>query len=278
MSDVLKLAKESIDLGELGIEYIRPRKAVSGGLLLEISGQESSPKADKLAERLRALPGLPGVKVSRPIDKVELRLSGLDQVTSARDVGVAIAQIGGCSPESLTLAEVKMDNRGRGSLWVRCPRVAAMKAVGVGRIKIGWAMARVELTKARLLQCFRYLGFGHTISGCRAMDDRRGLCYQSGETDHRAAVCTRPSICVVCKGAGRPADHRMGEPACKAPRGAPKVRMPGQGKPSAPGKETGVGDKKGPKSRLRKSQNVSSKDAAERGATLWSRDGRWRTR
>jgi hypothetical protein len=63
----MKRARRSVDLQSLGIDALRPKRAVTGGLLLEVLGQESGPKADRLAERLREALGEAGVTVARPV-------------------------------------------------------------------------------------------------------------------------------------------------------------------------------------------------------------------
>lgn len=52
-ADVIKIAKQKVDIDSLGITDLRPRKARTGAMLLEIPGAEGIGKADILAEKLR---------------------------------------------------------------------------------------------------------------------------------------------------------------------------------------------------------------------------------
>jgi len=52
-AEIIKLARERINLKELGIENPRMRRAANGGVIIEIAGPESAVKADSLASRLR---------------------------------------------------------------------------------------------------------------------------------------------------------------------------------------------------------------------------------
>lgn len=49
----LKSARENIDLETLGIKETRVRKAVNGGFLIEVFGEDSRVKAEKLGMRIR---------------------------------------------------------------------------------------------------------------------------------------------------------------------------------------------------------------------------------
>lgn len=48
-------------------------------------------------------------------------------------------------------------------------------------MKIGWTVVKVELLKARPLQCFKCWEVGHLKSQCSSRIDRSGLCYRCGQ-------------------------------------------------------------------------------------------------
>jgi len=54
-ADIMKIAKEKINLKELGIVNLRTRIAANGGRIIEIPGPESTIKADTLVSRLREI-------------------------------------------------------------------------------------------------------------------------------------------------------------------------------------------------------------------------------
>lgn len=77
--ETMRLAREKINLADLGIEATRPKRALTGALILEIPGNDGDAKADRLAAQMRdVLVGKEGVKVSRPRKMRELRIRGLD--------------------------------------------------------------------------------------------------------------------------------------------------------------------------------------------------------
>jgi len=46
-------AKNKVKLEDLGITHLRPKLAATGVMLLEVPGEDSADRADKLAQRLR---------------------------------------------------------------------------------------------------------------------------------------------------------------------------------------------------------------------------------
>jgi len=65
LGEAISGIRSNIKLADFGITSLKPKKAAGGGILFEIPGQESGPKADKLAEALRALLEPKGGKIAR---------------------------------------------------------------------------------------------------------------------------------------------------------------------------------------------------------------------
>lgn len=55
--DVMRTAREKVDLSSLNIEGVRPRRVQTGAFILEIPGKEGSVKADTLANKLKEVFG-----------------------------------------------------------------------------------------------------------------------------------------------------------------------------------------------------------------------------
>jgi len=214
MAEVLKIAKEKIDLKEIGIDYLRPKRAITGALILEVPGEGSSPKADNLAAKLSQVVGGLGVKVARPVKCTELRVTKLDDAATCESIAQAIAELGGCLPTDIKVAPPRRAAQGLFAAWVRCPEVAAHRVAKAGKVKVGWAQARVELLKARPLQCYRCLEFGHTRQRCTATEDRGNVCYRCGQSGHLVTACKNAPQCTLCAGKGLTSAHRMGGIAC----------------------------------------------------------------
>ncbi|XP_025261901.1 uncharacterized protein LOC112637121 [Camponotus floridanus] len=210
LGEAIAGVRSSIKLTEFGIASLKPKKAAGGGLLFEVPGPDSGPKADKLAEALRPLLEPKGVRVSRPVKLAELRVAGLDDSITPTEVQQAIAAAGGCSVGEVKVGKINLSPAGRlGSVWARCPAAAAKMVVDAGHLPIGWIRARVEALEPRPLQCFKCMGVGHSRAHCKAETDRSGLCYRCGQQGHIAAGCTaKDPHCPLCADGGHPANHR----------------------------------------------------------------------
>lgn len=224
--EVMRAAREKIPLEQLGITELRPRRALTGALILEVVGDKEGVKANSLAERLsEALAGKEGVTINRPYKKADLRIRDLDESVSARDIAQAIARIGECSAELVKVGEIKYTPGGMGTVWAQCPLTAAKKVTASKRIRCGWLSYRVEALPPRGLQCYRCLGAGHTGAKCTSSADRSNCCYRCGGVGHRANACSLPLECPTCKEAGRNASHKIGSVSCMIGPGGGKKRL-----------------------------------------------------
>lgn len=212
-AQILNKARERIPITELGINNTKIRWAMNGAMIIEVAGDDMNGKADLLANKLRsALNG--EALISRPIAKGEIRIWGLDDSTSQEEIACIVAEIGGCSPLEVIVAPItKMRNR-LGMSWIRCPLSVAIKVASSGKIRIGWTVARVELSQARPIQCFRCWNYGHMRSNCKSAIDRTGSCFRCGNPGHSARQCNLPPRCVICEHGGRSFNHRIGSFNC----------------------------------------------------------------
>ncbi|XP_018314526.1 uncharacterized protein [Mycetomoellerius zeteki] len=161
-ADVLRIAKEKIDIDKLGIPEIRPRRARTGALLLEIPGKDGAAKANELADKLKeVLLNNRNVLISRPEKMADMRIKDLVESMSRSEIISKIAEIGGCNSDCIKAGEISQSLNGLGSLIVKCPLAAAKIITNSARIKIGWTAVRVELLPERLAQCYRCLEIGH---------------------------------------------------------------------------------------------------------------------
>ncbi|XP_032690631.1 uncharacterized protein LOC116853606 [Odontomachus brunneus] len=199
----MRRARESINLGELGIGEIRSNKAATGALLLEIPGPESHTRADALASRMSALFADTGdVRIARPSKRADIRIRDLDDAAIVEEVVSAVAVAGGCGPGEVRAVAVRPGANRMGTLWLQCPLAAARKVLDGGRLKVEWSSVRVETLTKRPLQCYKCLEWKHVRTTCRSSADRSGLCYLCGSAGYRAAACDALATCPVCRDSG----------------------------------------------------------------------------
>jgi len=217
-AEVMRLARARVNLEELGIREMRPRRARTGALLLEIPGVEGAQKADALADKLRvALADKEGMLITRPQKTAEIRIRDLEDSISEEEVAVVLAEKGGCHPDEIRVGPIRQASNGLGSAWVKCPLTAASKIVKEGTFRLGWTRAKTEVLPERTLRCYRCWDRGHVQAVCTSKKDRSRNCYRCGQEGHPARGCTAPAKCAICAESKRPVNHRAGGPACRAP-------------------------------------------------------------
>ena len=106
----------------MGIEDLRPRRAITGALIWEVRDSESRVKANALAERLTAVfANRDDVRVSRPSKTAEIRVTGLDDSATPTEVAQDLARACKRLPPEFKVGEVSRAPNGLGTCWVRCP-------------------------------------------------------------------------------------------------------------------------------------------------------------
>lgn len=224
-AEAMGKAREKIKLEELGIKSLRPRRGLTGSLVLEIADKDGANKAKSLRDRMQeVLEGMEGVRVTRPLKCSELRIRDILEDTSVEEIQRAIAENGGCEEDEIKVGPLQKSLNGLYSAWVRCPVAAANRMAGNGKLQIGWCTARVETLPSRPLSCFRCLELGHVQARCKSAIDRRNLCYRCGQPGHIARHCDGTPFCTACAEVGKPSAHRTGT-ACAQNRGTPRVRV-----------------------------------------------------
>jgi len=197
-AETMRLARARINLSEIGIREMKPRRARTGALLLEIPGAEGPQLDDALADQLRTvLADKQGVTVTRPQKTAEIRVRNLEDSISADEIAAVLAERGGCHPEKIRVGPIQQTPNGMGSAWVRCSLTAANTVVRGGPLTIGWTRVKVEMLPERPLRCYKCWGKEHVRATCTSTEDRTGACYRCGENGHAARDCRAPVRCAI---------------------------------------------------------------------------------
>lgn len=99
------MAKEKISVADLDVNFMRMRESVAGGLIIEFSGEDSTKRADAMAGSIRAAMGNDAV-VSRPVRLAALRLRGFDLTVDQVEVRRAVASVGDCPVNDISVGEI----------------------------------------------------------------------------------------------------------------------------------------------------------------------------
>lgn len=138
------------------------------------------------------------------------------------DIRDSILDYGDCAADNIRVSRIQRMRNGIGVAWVQCPLATAIKICASGGLRVGWTTTRVELLKARPVQCFRCWKFGHVRGMCNDPNDRSCACYRCGKEGHNARAGDAAPCCVLCTKQGRDGNHRMGSDTCSADRGQSK--------------------------------------------------------
>lgn len=212
-AQILKAARDKVSLKDLGITNPRIRKAINGGVIIEISGEDGPVKADNLAGKLReAVGGM--TQVVRPVAKGELLLIGIDDSVEMEEIISEVAEQGDCRRGEVKTGPMRQTRNGLGIIWIQCPVAAVGKLAEKGRLRLGWSTVKVEALKAKPVQCFRCWRIGHVRGLCKSRIDRSGRCFRCGKEGHQSRDCTEPFSCAICAEDGKESTHRIGAPGC----------------------------------------------------------------
>lgn len=196
-ADLMRLARDSIPSDSVDVRNMRVREAVDGGLVIEIFGEESGKRADKLAEGLKSALA-DTARITRPIRLSTFRLNGLDPATGREDVRAAIASNGDCLMDEVSVSEIRRLAGGRRIAWAKCPTVSTERLSQQGRVSIGWSAVIIDSCRIQRVQCFRCWNFGHTRETCRTLVDRSSLCFRCGQDGHKVKDCRNVAHCALC--------------------------------------------------------------------------------
>lgn len=152
--------------------------------------------------------------ITRPSIKGELRIFGMDESVTPDEIREAIAIEGDCKIEEVKVGRIGRTRSGTGVIWVKCPRNIAITIADKKRIPIGWSMVRIEMMKARPIQCHKCWRTGHVKEKCKSDKNYRGCCFKCGAEGHIALNCTNTVRCRICVDIGLKGNHRMGSNRC----------------------------------------------------------------
>ncbi|KAL4131252.1 hypothetical protein QTP88_008590 [Uroleucon formosanum] len=185
LASVMKKVSGSINLQSLGVKVLTTRKTRTGGILLEVEGNE---KATLLAGKIREVVG-DAARVRLPEPRTVVLLLGIPEWADAENVAAGVMQAGvtGVTPESVT---IRKNSGGRGEFVasLHLPLKDAITLAEKKAVIVEWTKCRVKLLANNQPTCFRCQGKGHLAAECRNEAKPR-RCHRCKRDDHLVKDC-----------------------------------------------------------------------------------------
>jgi len=196
-AEKVKHMKEKVTPEQLGIRVTNIKKTARGDLMMIVRGRGA--EINDLTHQLGKEIGSTNIV---PIGRgAIIRLSDVEITAKTEDILEAL-KLNTMNPEIITIRD---DGRGGQTVLVRVNKEDAAKLVHIGKIRIGWGVAKVRL-KVDPKRCMKCLAFGHTAKECTGQD-RKGNCFKCGEKAHKAVDCVAEEYCMSCNKRGHRADR-----------------------------------------------------------------------
>ncbi|XP_017889233.1 uncharacterized protein LOC108630444 [Ceratina calcarata] len=215
LNQILTKAKENIKLNEFGIDAIKPRSSLNGGLILEIPKIKDKEIAPVLMKKIKSLFPPDEVTITCPKKYKEILLTSVDVSATHLEITEALRTVCG-ENEHFILGPVRPNLRGSATVWCKCEESAAYKLLSTRLLTIGWSQARLLPLDSRPVQCYKCWTYGHVRGSCTSNIDRIGWCFKCGYEGHPANTCNNDKpICRLCQDNKFDSNHKMGTNNCR---------------------------------------------------------------
>lgn len=160
------------------------RQAKSGGLLIEVRGNQTQIEAVRAEVAKSAGPGNE-VRTLQQRALVEVR--DLDQWTSSNEVLDEVCRSTCADQEAVKVISLRKRFGDSQMALVSLPLSDSRVLVSSGRLRIGMISCRVRMAEPKR-RCFRCLAYGHSSKDCDG-PDRSKWCKRCGSQSHFAKDC-----------------------------------------------------------------------------------------
>jgi len=194
--ELAKKIRGGVNQAVIGDSVVGMRQAKSGGLLIEVRGDQVQLEAVR-AEVARSAGVEVEVRALQQRALVEIR--DLDQWTSSGEVLDAVANSVSIDQATAKVISLRKRFGGTQSALVSLPFEASRRLLNAGRLRVGMVCCRARLADTKV-RCFRCLSFGHMSNTCKG-PDRTDCCRRCGEAGHKAASCSAsdPAVSAFAK-------------------------------------------------------------------------------
>lgn len=189
--ELAKKIRGGVNADVIGDSIVGVRQAKSGGLLIEIRGDQAQFDAVR-AEVVRSAGAEVEVHSLQQRETMEVR--DLDEWTGADEVAEAVANAVGVDLDAVKVLSLRKRFGGAQTALVSLPQASSRGLASSGRLRVGWVNCRVRRADPKV-RCFRCLAFGHMSKDCVG-PDRTECCRRCGEVGHKAASCNASATAI----------------------------------------------------------------------------------
>lgn len=79
----------------------------------------------------------------------------MDDSATPEEIARKIAEDDECAVDDIKVGQIRPMSNGFGMAWTQCPQQATCRVAGKEKVRLGWTIVKVELLKARQIQCFK---------------------------------------------------------------------------------------------------------------------------
>lgn len=181
---IAKKIRGGVDQAVIGDSIVGMRQAKSGGLIIEVRGDQT--RIEEVRAEISKSAGTE-VDVRSLQQKVLVEVLDIDQWTVPVEVLEAISIATSTGQAEVKVVSLRKRYGGSQSALVSLPPVAARNLISGGRLRLGMVSCRVRPADPKV-RCFRCLTYGHMSNACQG-PDRRECCRRCGGVGHKAASC-----------------------------------------------------------------------------------------
>lgn len=206
-ADVVKDLKTNINPQELGVSITKMTKLADGNLKVQFKERKTGGK-EAFITGIQA--NVKTVK-SATIKNRELGIIvyNLEEGANKDEIADALTESLNIPKNEIRMNDLRKGTSGTNMITVYMPRLSALKAINMQKIKIGWTLAKIK-EKLDPLLCFNCQSFGHLASACKKERVQGRRCLKCGALGHPAKYCENNESCFMCNCTG----HRANSMTC----------------------------------------------------------------
>lgn len=203
-SDVVKKLKDEINPNDIGVKIQSMSKTTKGDLKITYIGKE--PKDNSL---MKSIAKSVDTKVTSLYQTKGIVVFDIEDDIEEGEIMETLAVNLDISKETIHLNPLRKMLRGTKMVTAYLPVRAALEAIRLKRIKLGWTYCRIK-EKIDPDFCTKCQTFGHLHDQCKekSLSDRK--CMRCGEVSHATRECKNEEKCFTCKKSG----HRANSARC----------------------------------------------------------------